>query len=93
MTNHPSTISSDELCSVHGGNGLQCTPDNPRGEPRYPHSVRALPPNHDGRSMSQRVIDATDRAMAPWKLFNGLFGGFGAGAPRPNMPPPPRPTY
>ena len=28
-----------------------------------------------GKSTGQRVIEATDRAMAPWKLLNGLFGG------------------
>lgn len=85
------TLSREELCTIHGGDGRQCTFDNPRGEPRYPHSVRPLPPNFDGRSTAQRVNDAYDRAMRPWQIFNGIFGGFAG--PRPNIPPPQRPTY
>ena len=27
------------------------------------------------KTNGQRIIEATDRAMAPWKMLNGLLGG------------------
>ena len=83
-------LSSVELHRVSGGAAVKaCTPDNPTGETRPEFFMG---PDNSGPSISQQVIQNTDRAMAPWKLFNGLFGGAAAGAPRPNMPAPSSPT-
>lgn len=77
-----------DLDRVSGGvEGPVCTPDNPTGQRPTQYFERS----HAGPSVSERVIQSTDRAMAPWKAFNGIFGGF-AGA-RPTPPTPPRPTY
>lgn len=80
-------LSLSELHRVAGG-VAQCTPDNPTGQ-SVP--TQFFENNNAGKSTSQRVIESTDRAMAPWKTFNGIFGG--ARGPGPNMPAPQRPTY
>lgn len=88
-------ISILDLANVHGGQQRQSTPPYPQcpRNPPEPTVVRALPPNYDGRSVSERVIENVDRATLPWRIFNGIFGGMAVGAPRPNMPPPQRPGY
>lgn len=79
-------LSNDDLQMILGG-AAECTPDNPRGEPTT-FMEQARPA---GKSVSESVIENTDRAMAPWKAFNGIFGG--ARGPGPNMPAPQRPSY
>lgn len=79
-------LSSEALQSILGGNAV-CTEQNPSGGPTT-FMEQARPA---GPSVSQSVIENTDRAMAPWKAFNGIFGG--ARGPGPNMPAPPRPSY
>lgn len=80
-------LSLTELHRVAGGNG-QCTPDNPTGQSVPTQFFENANP---GKSVSQSVIENTDRAMAPWKALNGILGG--ARGPRPNIPPPPGPSY
>jgi hypothetical protein len=82
------TLSDLDLERVVGGvDAAVCTPDNPTGA-RQP--TQFLERSHAGPSLSQRVIESTDRAMAPWKTFNSIFGG--ARGPRPQAPPAWRPT-
>jgi hypothetical protein len=81
-------LSLTELHRVAGG-VAQCTPDNPTGESVPTQFFENHTPG--GKSTSQSVIENTDRAMAPWKAFNGIFGG--ARGPGQNMPAPQRPTY
>lgn len=65
-------LSDAELERVIGGGNLppisidptSCTPSNPSGKRIYTQSME---PDHSGPSISQRVIDAYDKAMAPWQ--------------------------
>jgi hypothetical protein len=86
------TIDRDLLVTATGGDGdgADCTPDNPTGAPPAP--TQFFENDHSGPSTEQRVIQNTDKAMEKWNLFNGLFGGFAAGAPRPGNIAPSRPT-
>lgn len=78
-------IDLDDLDAVVGGNGM-CTADDPDGTAGQAVITAAPWPTDQQLSDYQQgitpvergVIDATDKAMAPWKLFNGLFGGFRA---------------
>jgi hypothetical protein len=81
-------LSVVELCRASGGANV-CTPENPTGASEPTQFLENANPG--GKSVSESVIENTDRAMAPWKLFNGIFGG--ARGPAPNMPAPSRPTY
>jgi hypothetical protein len=83
------TLTDVDLDRVTGGadEGV-CTPDNPSGQSQ---PTQFFENSHAGPSLNEQVIKNTDRAMAPWKTFNDLFGGF-AGA-RPTGPTPQRPTY
>ena len=74
--------------------GMKCTKDDPQGKKRDQAVLRQGPSQqdwdsgkvardaqdfHDGITPMERgVIDATDRAMAPWNAFNDLFGGAAA---------------
>lgn len=74
-----------DLDAVIGGSGM-CTPDDPEGTAGQAVMTAAPFPTDQQQSdyregitpQARSVIDATDRAMAPWKLFNGLLGGFRA---------------
>jgi hypothetical protein len=90
MSNTLPTIDLAALETISGGNDAVCTPDNPTGA-RQP--TQFFENDNSGPSLSQRVIESTDRAMRPWQILNGLGRGAGAGAPRPNMPAPQRPSY
>jgi hypothetical protein len=95
MSSQPSalpTIDRDLLVTATGGDGdgALCNPDNPTGAP--PGPTQWFENDHSGPSTEQRVIQSTDKAMEKWNLFNGLFGGFAAGAPRQGSIPASRPT-
>lgn len=85
MTN----IDLDTLERVIGGAGQQYFENVRDRDGRIVNSPAEV--REATKSTSQRVIESTDRAMAPWKLFNGIFGG--ARGQRPTIPPPPRPSY
>ncbi len=53
-----------------------CTPGNSRGVPTPRHY--AEPYRGRGKSVTEAVNEAYDKAMAPWKLLNGLGRGVGA---------------
>lgn len=75
-----------ELSKVLGGAAArECTPENPRGTPSPTY---AGPATGDGKSLEQRVIENTDRAMAPWKLLNGVAGGARTAGALPRYQPP-----
>ncbi len=95
MRSNMKNIITLDLANVHGGQQNQSTPRYyPQCPVNPPPVVRATPPGFDGRSVTERVNDAYDRAMGPWQVFNGLFGGFSPSAPRPNLTPiPQRPAY
>jgi len=81
------TVSDLDLDRVVGGMEAGCTFDNPTGESR---PTQFLERSHAGPTTSQSVIENTDRAMAPWKTFNSIFGP--ATGPRPTAPPAWKPT-
>ena len=86
------TIDPCELATVIGGAGKYF--ENIRGEGgkilNGPSAISQSKKNW-GDQISESVMKNTDRTIAPWKLFNGIFGG--ARGPGQVTPPPPRPSY
>ncbi len=77
------SITAEQLGLVTGGadlppsviNPTSCSSSNPSGKPIYTQSMET---DHSGPSMSQRVEQAYDKAMAPWRAFNSLGGSVAA---------------
>ncbi len=83
------TILLERLEAVTGGvrPPQVCTPENPRGAPTH-HEVLTRPTGN-GKSIAETVVENTDRAMAPWKLLNGIAGGARTAGNLPAYQPPP----
>jgi len=95
LTAQPSalpTIDRDLLATATGGDGDDglCTADNPTGAPSAP--TQFFENDHSGPTIDQRVMQSTDRALAPWQALNDVLGGFAAGSPRQGSLPASRPT-
>jgi hypothetical protein len=79
-------LPSSQLTLIHGGYNMKfCGPNDPIGYDRNATTVAPLSPHIKPGApptMSEQIIQNTDRALQPWKVFNGIFGGLGPNTPR-----------